>query len=108
MKYKTFLSKNNLTMTDTKPVFWQVLTEYADGSGDLFYLIYVNTDFMDGHSCVYQNNLLSINRIRYSADEPSIKFKVDSIEEAGELVLKFARGMKCLDYFKETIYCKKL
>lgn len=108
MEYKTFVSKNGLTMTDTNPVFWEILTKYVDGTGDLFYKIYVNTSFMDGHLCIFKNNILSINRVRYSADEPSIKFKVNSIEEAGELVLKFADGMGCLKDFKESIYFKKI
>jgi len=102
--YKTFKSKNNVDLTDTPPIYWEVLTEYVDGSGPLFYKVYVGTSFMDGHNCIFKDNILSISRIRYSADEPSIKFKVNSIEEAGEMVLKFAEGMGCIKDFKKTIY----
>jgi hypothetical protein len=105
--YNTFISKNDIKLTATTPIYWEVLNENADGTGPLFYKVYVDCIFMDGYNCIFQNNIVSIYRVRYSADEPSIKFKVNSIEEAGELVLNFVTGMNYLDEFKQTIYFSK-
>lgn len=96
-----------MNLTNTTPVKWDILSEYTDGTGDTFYKLYVSTSFMDGHLCVFKDNLLTINRVHLSAEEPSLKFKVSSIEEAGELVLKFAEGMNCLEDFTKSIYYKK-
>lgn len=101
---ETFQISNGMVLTDTPDVRWEVKPENRDGSGKPFYSVYVSTSFMDGHTVVYFNNTLSIFRSRYSADEPTIRFKVDDINEASKMVLLFVHGMKCFDDFKESVY----
>ena len=104
MKNKTFQSKNGLTMLDCKPLNFLRQSVYAGETGaPYFYSIYVG-GFADGHTCVYddEKKTLIISYSAYSSDDPNLIFKVDSIEEASELVLKFSKGMNIkLD---DTIY----
>lgn len=103
MNNKEFKTSNHLTMIKSKPYNWQKQTVNQDGTGGFFYSIYVG-GMAEGHICIYKDNekLLSIAYMAYSSDDPSLKFKVDSIEDAGEIVKKFAEGMK-VD-MKDTIY----
>lgn len=106
---KTFKTRNGMTMSDTTPLFWEQQHTYADNTGPIFYSIYVSTAFMDGHLCVYDpdKQIVSISFARHSSDDPSMKFEVNSIEEAGELVIKFAKGMNCLRDLESSVYGTK-
>lgn len=95
MKNEIFTTANGLTMVRCKPLNFRRDSVYA-GSTDppYFYHIYVG-GIADGHQCTYDDGkkILSIAYTMYSSDDPVIKFKVFSIEEASKLVLKFANGM---------------
>lgn len=74
---------------------WQKQTINRDGTGGYFYNIYVG-GLAEGHICNYRDEekLLSIAYAAYSSDDPSLRFKVKDINEASEIVKKFADGMK--------------
>lgn len=103
--YKT---KNNLTMIKGGLLDWQRKNKYHGSNEETyFYTIYVGS-MSGGHICNYEfeTNLLSIAYSSYSSDDPSLRFKVSSIEEASDIVAKFAIGMN-ID-LKDTIYMKQI
>lgn len=77
---------NGLMMVQSYPFNWIRESVYAKSSNlPYYYYIYLG-DMSGGPTCVYkeEENELSIS---------DLKFKVESIEEAGEIVLKLTQGM---------------
>jgi hypothetical protein len=79
---------NGLMMVQSYPFNWikdQFYQSLPAGSQESYYYIFLG-DMSGGPTCVYkeEKNELSIS---------DLKFKVESIEEAGEIVLKLAKGM---------------
>jgi hypothetical protein len=74
---------NGLMMVQSYPFNW--IKDQPVGSQESYYYIYLG-DMSGGPACVYreEKNELSIS---------DLYFKVESIEEAGEIVLKLAKGM---------------
>jgi hypothetical protein len=74
---------NGLMMVQSYPFNW--IKDQPAGSQEPYYYIYLG-DMSGGPACVYreEKNELSIS---------DLYFKVESIEEAGEIVLKLAKGM---------------
>jgi hypothetical protein len=108
MKTETFKSKNGINMIRCYPLNWQVGKKYAavmDGElNPIFYFINIGSiDDMWQATLIPESMILSFCSLHYSHHEV-YKFKVDSLEEASEMVLKFSKGMNRLDDIKETIY----
>jgi hypothetical protein len=77
---------NGLMILQSYPLNWIRESVYANSNSEpYYYYIYVG-NMSGGSSCIYkeEENILSIS---------DLKFKVDSIEEAGEIVLKLAKGI---------------
>ena len=74
---------NGLMMVQSYPFNW--IKDQPAGTSTPYYYIYLG-DMSGGPTCVYkeEENELSIS---------DLKFKVESIEEAGEIVLKLTQGM---------------
>lgn len=104
MNNRIYISSNALTMVESQPLNWRRESVYANSNIEpYFYSIYVG-GIANGHICNFQEEtmVLTISNIAYSSDDPPLKFKVDSIEDAGNIVAKFAKGMQ-ID-FTNTIY----
>jgi hypothetical protein len=91
------------------PLNWRIEKTYAidcDPNPE-FLLIHVGS-LSDMWQCTLfpEAMLLTICSCHYS-DYERYRFKVESIEEASELVLKFAKGMDQIDNLNETIYWNK-
>jgi hypothetical protein len=102
---ETYRTKNNIEMVSCEPLNWQIIrpTFDADPYGPL-YVIYIGSlSDMWQASFSFENMTVSFTSMHYS-DHEVYRFKVDSIEEASELVLKFAKGMNRVEDLKETIY----
>lgn len=76
---------NGLMILQSYPFNWIRECDALKGSLHYYYYIYLG-DMSGGPTCVYkeEENELSIS---------DLKFRVDSIEEAGEIVLKITKGM---------------
>jgi len=102
IEYKT---RNGLTMVESEPFNWQ---KEISGDNKIIYSIYVGS-FSDGHMCSYfpddNNGLLVISNISLDSGDPSLRFRVDTIEEAGNIVYMFSKGMN-VDML-DTIYLPK-
>ena len=74
---------NGLMMLQSYPFNW--IKDQPAGSSEPYYYIFLG-DMSGGPTCVYkeEKNELSIS---------DLYFKADSIEEAGEIVLKLTQGM---------------
>ena len=74
---------NGLMMVQSYPFNW--IKDQPAGTSTPYYYIFLG-DMSGGPTCVYreEKNELSIS---------DLKFKVESIEEAGEIVLKLTQGM---------------
>ena len=74
---------NGLMMVQSYPFNW--IKDQPAGIAEPYYYIFLG-DMSGGPTCVYreEKNELSIS---------DLKFKVESIEEAGEIVLKLTQGM---------------
>ena len=74
---------NGLMMVQSYPFNW--IKDQPAGTSTPYYYIYLG-DMSGGPTCVYkeEENELSIS---------DLKFKVESIEEAGEIVLELTQGM---------------
>lgn len=74
---------NGLMMVQSYPFNW--IKDQPAGSSLPYYYIFLG-DMSGGPTCVYkeEKNELSIS---------DLKFKVESIEEAGEIVLKLSKGL---------------
>lgn len=103
-----FKTKNGINMISCLPLNWQVEKTYVstvpDELNPEFYLINVGSiDEMWQCALIPKTMILSFCSAHYSKSEV-YRFKVSSLEEASELVLKFAEGMNRLDDLKDTIY----
>ena len=76
---------NGLMMLQSYPFNWIRECDALKGSLHYYYYIFLG-DMSGGPTCIYreEENELSIS---------DLKFKVESIEEAGEIVLKLTQGM---------------
>jgi hypothetical protein len=97
-----------MQMIECKPLNWQVQKKYARTVGHEvnpeFYTIHVGSlSDMWQASLLPESMILSFTSMHYSNDEV-YRFKVESIKEASEMVLKFAKGMDQLENLKNTIY----
>lgn len=92
MKNEIYIESNGVVMIESFPLNWERSGVYTDNIPPYFYSIYVG-QMSGGYMCIYkeEENELSIN---CTSGEDPIVFKVDSIEDAGEIVNKFAKGMK--------------
>ena len=77
---------NGLMMLQSYPFNWIRESVYAKSSNSPYYYYIYLGDMSGGPTCVYkeEENELAIS---------DLKFKVESIEEAGEIVLKLTQGM---------------
>jgi hypothetical protein len=108
MKYK---STNGIDMLKCFPLNWEICKTYTIvNTGELnpeFYVIRVGwLDDMWQASLIPETMVLSFCSLHYSANEV-YRFKVETMEEASELVLKFAKGMNRIDDLINTIYWNK-
>mgnify|MGYP001462696872 CR=1 FL=1 len=77
---------NGLMILQSYPLNWIRESVYTNSNSEpYYYYIYVG-NMSGGFTCIYkeEENELSIS---------DLKFKVDNIEEAGEIVLKLAKGL---------------
>lgn len=112
---KIFITPNNILMLECKPLNWRIEKKYAIecDPNPIFYVIDVGT-LSDLWQCtlIPETMILSFCSYHYSKEE-IYRFKVESIEEASEWVLKFAEGMgfvndiNIYEELKETIYWNK-
>jgi hypothetical protein len=103
MKYK---STNGINMLKCFPLSWEICKTYAIECqpNPEFYIIVVGSiDDMWQATLIPETMILSFCSVHYSANEV-YRFKVESVEEASELVLKFAKGMNRIDDLINTIY----
>jgi hypothetical protein len=77
---------NGLMMVQSYPFNWIRESVHANSNSEPYYYYIFLGDMSGGPTCVYkeEENELSIS---------DLKFKVESIEEAGELSLKLAKGL---------------
>jgi len=77
---------NGLMMLQSYPFNWIRESVYTGSFGPPFYYYIFLGDMSGGPTCVYkeEENELAIS---------DLKFKVESIEEAGKIVLKLTQGM---------------
>jgi len=77
---------NGLMMVQSYPFNWIRESVHANSNSEPYYYYIYLGDMSGGPTCVYkeEENELSIS---------DLKFKVESIEEAGEIVLKLAKGL---------------
>jgi hypothetical protein len=86
---------NGLMIVQSYPLNWVRESVYANSNTEpYYYQIYIG-DMSGGHICVYkeEDSELSIS---------DVKFRVDSIEDAGEIVLKAAKAIG--KSFEGTVY----
>lgn len=104
-----FTTKNDILMLRCFPLNWEITQKYAydyEPNPEL-YVINVGS-LSDMWQCLLhpETMIISFTSLHYSNDEV-YRFKVDTIEEASEMVLKFAKGMNILDSLDNTIYMIK-
>lgn len=105
---KRFRTKNGIDMIRCLPLNWQILKKYRihnpEEENPEFYIINVGSlDEMWQCTLIPETMILSFCSLHYSKDEV-YRFKVETLEEASEMVLKFAKGMNRLNDIKDTIY----
>lgn len=93
-------------MLKCSPLNWEICKTYAierDPNPE-FYIINVGS-LSDMWQCslIPETMICSFTSVHYSNHEV-YRFKVESIEEASELVLKFAKGMNQVENLMPTIY----
>ena len=86
---------NGLMILQSYPLNWVRESVYANSNTEPYYYQIYLGDMSGGHTCVYKEE---DNELRIS----DVKFKVDNIEEAGEIVLKVAKTMN--EDFDGTVY----
>jgi len=103
---KTFITTNGLTMVECEPLNFKRVSIYHGQEEPYGYIITVGT-MSQMYICSYDpdKSILSIADIAYSSDW-SIKFKVNSFEEASKLVQQFADGIN--HDMSDTIFTDKL
>jgi hypothetical protein len=103
MEYKT---SNNLRMLKCFPLNWRISKKYAiekENNPD-FYIIDVGSMSTEMWQAILVPETMTLSFTCVSNSCDSFRFKVNSIEEASEIVLKFVKGMNQLKHLKETIY----
>lgn len=103
-----YKSRNHLEMLKCYPLNWRVEKKYAivnpgEENPELYMISVGSLSQLWTAILVPETMILSFSELSYSADEV-YRFKVESIEEASELVLKFAKGMDKYENLKGTIY----
>lgn len=101
-----FTTTNGVLMLRCHPLNWRIEKTYAiarDPNPEFFVINIGSLDEMWQATLIPETMILSFCSVAYSADEV-YRFQVDFIEEASEMVLKFAKGMGRLDDLKGTIY----
>ena len=98
-------------MLKSHPLNWRIENKYnivnRNEDNPIFYCISVGSlDDMWLASLIPETMILSFTSYHYSNNEV-YRFKVDSIEDASEIVLKFAKGMDRLSDLHDTIYWNK-
>lgn len=104
MKNGTFYKEvNGILMIKSTPLCWQTAPKYADGTGPLYYSIYAG-DFGGGWMCIYKEKEKELSMGKVMTEDSVLRFKVESLQSAGEIVLKLFKGMNIT--YKDTIYEK--
>lgn len=100
-----YTSTNDLNMIVTPTLNWRIEKENRDGSGEEFYTVYVG-GMAEGWIWLLdpRNLMLSCSNLSYSSNE-TVRFKVDSIDQASIMVNAFAEGMGI--NMEGTIYTQK-
>ncbi len=102
----TFLTGNGIKMLRCYPLNWRIGKTYVIDTdpNPIFYVIDIGSiSDMWQATLIPETMIVSFTSLHYSLDEV-YRFKVDSIEEGSNLVLKFAMGMNQLEHLKGTIY----
>jgi hypothetical protein len=103
-----YKSVNNLEMLKCDPLNWRVEKTYATVNpgeeNPEFYIISVGSiSQMWNAILIPETMILSFYEMSYSGNGV-YRFRVENIEEASELVLKFAKGMNQYENLEGTIY----
>jgi hypothetical protein len=109
MKNKRYRSSNGIEMLECLPLNWQIIKTYAiecDPNPECYIIHIGGLGDMWQALLDPEKMIVSFCSLAYSADEV-YRFKVESLEEASEMVLKFAKGMNQEESLKETIYTKR-
>jgi hypothetical protein len=105
-KMTRYITPNGLNMIKCYPLNWQVENVYAAKVkyNPEYYSIAIGSIDQMWKAIIFpETMILSFSSVSYSHDEV-YRFKVETLEEASELVLKFAKGMGRLDDLVDTIY----
>lgn len=106
MTNKRYKLGNGLQMVECHPLNWRVEKKYAIECkpNPEFYVIDVG-GISDMWQALFdpEKMKVSFSSMAYSADEV-YRFSVESLEEASEMVLKFAKGMDQIDNLRGTVY----
>lgn len=106
MKNEVFKTTNGLTMVKSKLFNWVRDHENYNKSSPYFYNIHLG-GFSGGHNCNYsdENKTLTITCTTFEdSNDPSLVFKVNSIEDADVFVDAFIKGMGMYYSVNGTIY----
>lgn len=101
-----FTTSNDILMLRCIPLNWEIVQKYAleyEPNPEL-YVINVGS-LSDMWQCLFnpETMIISFTSLHYS-NHGVYRFKVDTIEEASQMVLKFAEGMDQMENLKGTIY----
>lgn len=101
---------NGIRILRCYPLNWEIHERYAvktKPNPEFFYTISVGSigDIWQA-SLIPETMILSFTSLHYSKSEV-YRFKVDTFEEASEMVLKFAKGMQQIENLEHTIYWNK-
>lgn len=105
-----FITRNGIKMLKCKPLNWEVIKTYAidcDPNPENYVINIGSMSDMWQALLMLDTMVLSFCSLHYSKDEV-YRFTVKSVEEASELVLKFAKGMGIEDSLDGTIYTTKM
>lgn len=102
-RYKT---RNGISMQRCSPLNWEVIKTYAierDPNPECYVINIGGLSDMWQALFNPEKMIVSFCSLHYSLGEV-YRFKVESIEEASEMALKFAKGMEKLESLEGTIY----
>lgn len=110
MSNPRFTTSNRIPMISCEPLSWQVQKTYHGDHikpNPEFYSIGIG-DMAEMWLATFLPETMELNFSNYSEDSHDIvRFKMDSLEQASDMVLRFAKGMGMEDNLKETIYTLK-
>jgi len=102
-----FKTSNGIEMLRCNLLNWAISNKYVEGykgvNPEVYYINIGSIDEMWSCMVYLDTNILSIANVSYSSEEV-FRFKIDDLEQATDIVYRFAEGMNKLDSLKDTIY----